>query len=49
MEQRHERALLEPRDGLASGPPDIVYGEGLKSNYQGQGVKLGKHFKPWAV
>jgi dCTP deaminase len=34
---------------LASGPPDIVYGEGLKSNYQGQGVKLGKHFKPWAV
>jgi len=25
--------------------PDIIYGAGLKSNYQGQGLKLSKHFK----
>lgn len=28
--------------------PDILYGVGgLGSNYQRQGLKLGKHFKPW--
>ena len=33
---------------LATGaPPDKLYGEGIKSNYQGQGVALAKHFKPW--
>ncbi len=25
--------------------PDFVYGKDIKSNYQGQGLKLGKHFK----
>lgn len=25
--------------------PETLYGENLKSNYQGQGLKLGKHFK----
>ncbi len=25
--------------------PDVLYGAGLKSNYQGQGLKLSKHFK----
>jgi dCTP deaminase len=25
--------------------PEVVYGAGLKSNYQGQGLKLSKHFK----
>jgi len=25
--------------------PDFVYGSSIKSNYQGQGLKLGKHFK----
>lgn len=25
--------------------PDFVYGEEIESNYQGQGLKLGKHFK----
>ena len=25
--------------------PDIIYGSDLKSNYQGQGLKLSKHFK----
>ena len=27
-------------------PPDILYGDGLQSNYQGQGLKLSKHFRP---
>ena len=26
--------------------PDKIYGSGLKSNYQSQGLKLSKHFKP---
>jgi dCTP deaminase len=34
---------------LAGPPPEKVYGEGIKSNYQGQGVALAKHFKPWRV
>jgi dCTP deaminase len=34
---------------LASGPTDKVYGSGIASNYQGQGVALAKHFKPWPV
>ena len=25
--------------------PDMIYGQGLKSNYQGQGLKLSNHFK----
>lgn len=25
--------------------PDVLYGDGLKSNYQGQGLKLSKHFR----
>ena len=25
--------------------PDVLYGTDLKSNYQGQGLKLGKHFR----
>ncbi|HEY0107965.1 MAG TPA: 2'-deoxycytidine 5'-triphosphate deaminase [Rhizomicrobium sp.] len=33
---------------LATGtPPDKLYGAGIKSNYQGQGVALAKHFRPW--
>lgn len=28
--------------------PRMLYGEGLGSNYQAQGLKLSKHFKPWA-
>ncbi len=27
--------------------PDVLYGSDLKSNYQGQGLKLSKHFKPY--
>ena len=26
--------------------PDQLYGAGIASNYQGQGLKLSKHFKP---
>ena len=25
--------------------PETLYGQGLKSNYQGQGLKLSKHFR----
>jgi dCTP deaminase len=25
--------------------PDALYGAGIASNYQGQGLKLGKHFR----
>jgi dCTP deaminase len=27
-------------------PPDQLYGQGIASNYQGQGLKLSKHFAP---
>jgi len=33
---------------LAVGKPDRLYGEGIKSNYQGQGLALAKHFRPWS-
>jgi dCTP deaminase len=32
---------------LAGGAPDKLYGDNIKSNYQGQGVQLAKYFKPW--
>jgi dCTP deaminase len=32
---------------IAGGKPDRLYGEGLRSNYQGQGVALAKHFRAW--
>jgi dCTP deaminase len=32
---------------LAGGTPDKLYGDIIKSNYQGQGVALAKFFKPW--
>ncbi|HEY1614187.1 MAG TPA: 2'-deoxycytidine 5'-triphosphate deaminase [Rhizomicrobium sp.] len=32
---------------IAGGAPDRLYGGTMKSNYQGQGVALAKHFKPW--
>ncbi|WOI52878.1 2'-deoxycytidine 5'-triphosphate deaminase [Parvularcula sp. LCG005] len=28
-----------------TGPPDVGYGAGLASNYQGQGLRLSKHFR----
>ena len=34
---------------LAHGRPDKVYGAGIQSNYQGQGVALAKQFRPWPV
>ncbi len=33
--------VFEPNSEI----PEIVYGDEIKSNYQGQGLKLGKHFK----
>ena len=27
--------------------PDALYGQRIASNYQGQGLKLSKHFRPW--
>jgi dCTP deaminase len=27
--------------------PQRLYGTGIKSNYQGQGIRLSKHFKPF--
>lgn len=32
---------------VANGHPAKLYGSGVKSNYQGQGLRLAKHFKPW--
>ena len=28
-------------------PPDRIYGQGIGSSYQRQGLQLGKHFTPW--
>ncbi len=35
------RMVFEPNTAA----PDIIYGQDLKSNYQGQSLKLGKHFR----
>lgn len=35
------------RYGRVAGKPDKTYGADFRSNYQGQGVALAKHFKPW--
>lgn len=35
------RLVYEPMQGT----PDILYGQGIGSNYQGQALKLSKHFK----
>jgi len=32
---------------VASGAPDKIYGSKIGSNYQGQGIALAKHFKPY--
>lgn len=39
------RLIYEP----LSEPPETVYGQGIGSNYQKQGLKLSKHFKPFAA
>jgi dCTP deaminase len=33
--------VFEPNSEI----PHFTYGSDIKSNYQGQGLKLGKHFK----
>jgi dCTP deaminase len=37
------RLVYEPLTGV----PERVYGQGIGSNYQRQGLKLSKHFKPF--
>ncbi|WP_119268812.1 dCTP deaminase domain-containing protein [Taklimakanibacter deserti] len=32
---------------IATGKTDRAYGTDVRSNYQGQGVALAKHFRPW--
>jgi dCTP deaminase len=32
---------------VATGRTDKIYGADIKSHYQGQGIALAKHFKPW--
>lgn len=32
---------------IGMGAPDKIYGESIKSNYQGQGLALAKQFRPW--
>ncbi|HZK89213.1 MAG TPA: 2'-deoxycytidine 5'-triphosphate deaminase [Stellaceae bacterium] len=32
---------------IGTGTPEKIYGRGIKSNYQGQGLALAKQFKPW--
>lgn len=39
------RLIYEP----LSEPPETVYGQGIGSNYQKQGLKLSKHFKPFVA
>ena len=39
------RLIYEP----LTEPPDQVYGQGIGSNYQRQGLKLSKHFRPYEM
>lgn len=39
------RLIYEP----LTEPPEQVYGQGIGSNYQAQGLKLSKHFRPFAA
>jgi dCTP deaminase len=39
------RLVYEP----LTATPDFVYGQGIGSNYQKQGLKLSKHFKPFVI
>lgn len=43
----HEQIVGWLRYEKLSGVPNRLYGQGIGSNYQRQGLKLGKHFKPW--
>ena len=41
----NERLTLEVARRLKAERPDILYGREVGSNYQGQGLKLSKHFR----
>jgi dCTP deaminase len=44
----HGQTVAWLRYERMAGHPDRVYGTGLKSNYQNQGLALAKHFRPFA-
>jgi len=43
----HGQAVGWLRYERLAGTPDRLYGAGIGSSYQGQGLKLGKQFRPW--
>ncbi|MCW5729578.1 MAG: 2'-deoxycytidine 5'-triphosphate deaminase [Alphaproteobacteria bacterium] len=44
----HEQIVGWLRYERLTARPDRLYGQGIGSNYQAQGLKLGKHFRAWA-
>jgi dCTP deaminase len=44
----HGQTVAWLRYERMAGQPDRVYGSGIKSNYQHQGLALAKHFKPFS-
>ncbi len=44
----HGQTVAWLRYERMAGHPDRVYGAGIKSNYQNQGLALAKHFRPFA-
>src|SRR5262249_40217702 len=43
----HEQTVGGPRSQPPPSPPDRLYGQGIGSHYQAQGLQLGKQFKPY--
>jgi len=44
----HGQTVAWLRYERMAGQPDRIYGAGMKSNYQNQGLALAKHFRPFA-
>ena len=44
----HGQTVAWMRYERMAGHPDRIYGAGIKSNYQNQGLALAKHFRPFA-
>lgn len=45
----HGQTVAWLRYERMAGQPDRIYGAGIKSNYQNQGLALAKHFRPFAA
>jgi dCTP deaminase len=45
----HGQTVAWLRYERMAGQPDRIYGAGMKSNYQNQGLALAKHFRPFAA